>query len=131
VRDLTSFGLGRGLAIPHASVTGLPKALGAFAQLETPVDFGAADGQPADLVLLILAPEGKDSMLLRALSCVARRLRDREVAAKLRSADTAEAVHMILTTDSWHGRELVENSQPGAESPRNVAFDFRGLVSNC
>ena len=54
--DLTTFGVGRGIAIPHALVDSLCKPLAAFARLRRPVDFGAADGRPADLVLLLLAP---------------------------------------------------------------------------
>jgi nitrogen PTS system EIIA component len=99
--DLTSFGLGRGVAIPHATVPGISRPVCAFARLKTPVDFGAGDGQPADLVFLLLAPKGDDITLLRALSCVARRLRQREVAETLRAATSAEASHIILTTDAW------------------------------
>jgi nitrogen PTS system EIIA component len=112
--DLTSFGIGRGLAIPHATVPGLPQPLGVFARLETPVDFGAADSRPADLVMLVLAPEGQDTMLLRALSCAARRLRDPEVAEKLRGATSAEAAHVILTSDAWRGRDLVPDRKLAA-----------------
>jgi PTS system nitrogen regulatory IIA component len=71
--DLTSFGLGRGVAIPHAMVVGLDKPLGVFARLDPAVDFGAVDGRPADLVFLLLSPAGDEGTLLRALSCAARR----------------------------------------------------------
>jgi PTS system nitrogen regulatory IIA component len=106
--DLTTFGVGRGIAIPHATVPGISEPLGAFARLKRPVDFGAADGRVADLVLLILAPEKDPGILLRALSCVARRLRDREVAKRLRAETSAEAAHVILISDSWRGHD----SQP-------------------
>jgi nitrogen PTS system EIIA component len=104
--DLTSFGIGRGVAIPHATMPALAQPYGVFARLETPVNFGAVDGRPADLVLLILAPEGKDTMLLRALSRAARRLRDLEVTEKLRGATSAEALYIVLTSDAWRGREV-------------------------
>jgi PTS system nitrogen regulatory IIA component len=103
--DLTTFGVGRGIAIPHATVPGISEPLGAFARLKRPVDFGAADGRVADLVLLILAPEKDPGILLRALSCVARRLRDREVAKRLRAETNTEAAHVILITDSWRGHD--------------------------
>jgi PTS system nitrogen regulatory IIA component len=99
--DLTTFGVGRGIAIPHAIVAGIEKPVGAFARLKRPVDFGASDGRHADLVFLLLAPETHAGILLRALSCVARRLRDREVARRLRAETKREAAHVILTTDSW------------------------------
>ncbi|MBX9847429.1 MAG: PTS sugar transporter subunit IIA [Xanthobacteraceae bacterium] len=103
--DLTTFGVGRGIAIPHGTVPGMSKPLGALARLKRPVDFGAADGRAADLVFLLLAPESDASILLRALSCVARRLRDREVVKRLRAETGAEAAHVILTSDSWRGHD--------------------------
>jgi nitrogen PTS system EIIA component len=99
--DLTSFGIGRGIALPHGTVSGLGQPLAVFARLGAPVDFGAADGRPADLAMLILTPEGEDATLLRALALAARRLRDREVAEKLRGATGAEALHVVLTSDVW------------------------------
>jgi nitrogen PTS system EIIA component len=104
--DLTSFGVGRGIAIPHAVVAGIAVPVGAFARLEQPVDFGAADGQLADLVLLLLAPKNDPWILLLALSCGARRLRDPEIAQHLRAQTNAEAAHVILTTDTWRGHDL-------------------------
>lgn len=103
--DVTTFGVGRGIAIPHAVIGGIAEPVGIFARLKRPVDFGAADGRPADLVFLLLAPEADAEILLPALSCVARRLRDRDVAARLRAENTAEAAHAILTTDTWRGHD--------------------------
>jgi PTS system nitrogen regulatory IIA component len=100
---LTTFGIACGIAIPHATLEEIAEPAGAFARLKRPVDFGASDGQPADLVFLLVAPETNARTLLPALSCVARRLRDREVATRLRAEDRADAAHVILTTDYWRG----------------------------
>src|SRR5947209_8782270 len=70
--DLTTFGVGRGVAIPHGTVPGVSQPVGAFTRLKKPVDFGAADGRPADLVMLLIVAQGQDEILLRALSSVAR-----------------------------------------------------------
>jgi PTS system nitrogen regulatory IIA component len=107
--DPTTFGIGRGVAIPHATAPGVSQPLGAFTRLKKPVDFGAADGRPADLVMLLIAAQGEDGILLRALSSVARRLRERDVAENLRAATSVDAVHAILTTDVWRGRDLVSH----------------------
>ncbi|GEO13691.1 PTS sugar transporter subunit IIA [Microvirga aerophila] len=105
------FGLGRGVAIPHAAILGLEQAAGVFARLRPAQDFGAADNIPADLVFLLLSPGGDDPTHLRAMACVARCLRDHEVAARLRSAKDAEAIHIMLTSDTW--RELGEKPETG------------------
>jgi PTS system nitrogen regulatory IIA component len=99
----SSFSYGRGVALPHAMVAGLKEPIGVFARLSPALDIGAPDDREVDLLLLILGPEGDDAMLLRALACAARRLRDPDVAARLRSADGAEAIHVVLTTDAWRG----------------------------
>ena len=98
-----SFGPGRRVAIPHAVVKGIDNALGIFARLQPAIAFGALDGEPVDLVLLVLAPEGSPGLLLRAMACGARCLRDREVRERVRSAGDAEAIHAILTSDAWRG----------------------------
>ena len=61
------------------------------------VDFEALDGQPVDLVFLLLAPEGAGADHLKALARVARLLRDPEVARKLRNSRDAEAIYAVLT----------------------------------
>src|SRR5262249_39739709 len=54
---LGSTGVGNGIAIPHGKLPKLTKLFGLFARLERPVDFESLDGQPVDLVFLLLAPE--------------------------------------------------------------------------
>ena len=73
---LGSTGVGNGIAIPHGKLPKLNKLFGLFARLDRPVDFEALDGQPVDLVFLLLAPEGAGADHLKALARVARLLRD-------------------------------------------------------
>jgi PTS system nitrogen regulatory IIA component len=98
---LTGFGVGRGVAIPHGVVGGLSAPLGAFARLKTPIEFGAADGRPVDLVFLIAAAPAQPATLLPLLARVARRLRDREVLKHLRAECSAEAIYAVLATEAW------------------------------
>ena len=67
-----------------ASCAGVKRITGVFARLDTPVDFEALDDQPVDLVFLLLAPEGAGADHLKALSRIARVLRDGETVAKVR-----------------------------------------------
>jgi PTS system nitrogen regulatory IIA component len=97
---LGSTGVGNGVAIPHGKLSKLNKVFGLFARLERPVDFDALDGQPVDLVFLLLAPEGAGADHLKALARVARLLRDPEVARKLRESRDAEALYAVLALPS-------------------------------
>jgi PTS system nitrogen regulatory IIA component len=97
---LGSTGVGNGIAIPHGKLPKLGKLFGLFARLERPVDFDALDGQPVDLVFLLLAPEGAGADHLKALARVARLLRDADIARKLRDSRDAEALYAVLAMPS-------------------------------
>lgn len=97
---LGSTGVGNGIAIPHGKMPSLEKIVGVFARLETPVDFEALDDQPVDMVVLLLAPEGAGADHLKALSRIARIMRDAELVEKMRATDDAESLYAFLTTDA-------------------------------
>ena len=97
---LGSTGVGNGVAIPHGKLAKLGNVFGLFARLERPVDFEALDGQPVDLIFLLLAPEGAGADHLKALARVARLLRDPEVAQKLRNSHDADALYAVLSLPS-------------------------------
>ena len=94
---LGSTGVGNGIAIPHGKLAGVNGITGVFARLETPVDFEALDDQPVDLVFLLLAPEGAGADHLKALSRIARVLRDTDTVAKIRGTRDAQAIHALLS----------------------------------
>ena len=81
---------------PHGKLPKLEKLFGFFARLERPIDFEAMDGQPVDLIFLLLAPEGAGADHLKALARIARLLRDQDVAKKLRASRDAQAIYSVL-----------------------------------
>jgi len=56
----------------------------------------AIDGEPVDIVVLLLIPESGDSAKRNALACVARALRDTETLRKVRSAPDREALFRVI-----------------------------------
>lgn len=93
---LGSTAIGNGIAIPHGKLSKMSRLFGLFARLDRPIDFDALDGQPVDLVFVLLAPEGAGADHLKALARIARMLRDRDLANKLRDARDAEAIYAVL-----------------------------------
>lgn len=93
---LGSTGIGHGIAIPHGKLPKLERLFGLFARLDRPIDFESLDGQPVDLVFLLLAPEGAGADHLKALARVARLLRDPDTANKLRDSRDADAIYAVL-----------------------------------
>jgi PTS system nitrogen regulatory IIA component len=94
---LGSTAVGNGIAIPHGKLPRLEKIFGAFARLERPIDFEALDGQPVDLIFVLLAPEQAGADHLKALARIARVLRDTELANKLRDARDVESIYAVLS----------------------------------
>ncbi|SRR5579884_3605645 len=97
---LGSTAIGNGIAIPHGKMSNLARLFGLFARLERPIDFEALDGQPVDLVFLLLAPEGAGADHLKALARIARQLREPAMAHKLRASRDAEALYAVLAMPS-------------------------------
>ena len=94
---LGSTGVGNGIAIPHGKLPTLERIVGIFARLDHPVNFEALDDQPVDLVFLLLAPEGAGADHLKALSRIARVLRDSDMVAKLRATDDAASLYAFFS----------------------------------
>jgi nitrogen PTS system EIIA component len=94
---LGSTGLGQGIALPHGRVKGLDKVKGLFAHLANPVAFDSIDGEPVDLVFVLLAPQHDGGDHLTALARISRALRNHELVAKLRGTQSPEALYAILT----------------------------------
>ena len=87
--DLGSTGIGHGVAIPHARLRDLQRPYGLLAKLKQPVEFDAIDGQPVDIVFVLLLPAAVENEALAALALVARTLRSPENLARLRAAKSA------------------------------------------
>jgi nitrogen PTS system EIIA component len=94
---LGSTGVGDGIAIPHGKLAKCHRIFGIFARLERAIDFEALDGEPVDLIFLLLAPEAAGADHLKALATIARVLRAPNLAAQLRATRDASALYSLLT----------------------------------
>ncbi len=95
---LGSTGLGHGVAIPHARVEGLSRALVAFVRTKSPIPFDAADGKPVWGVLVLLVPKQATDQHLLILAEVARMFNDQSFLDRLRACTSpAEAYRLFAT----------------------------------
>jgi PTS system nitrogen regulatory IIA component len=93
---LGSTGLGGGIAIPHAKLPQVAHVTGIFMRLSHPVEFEAVDDAPVDIVCALFAPQGSGSEHLKALSRLARTLRDEHSVQELRQATTTKDIYAVL-----------------------------------
>lgn len=97
---LGSTGVGNGVAIPHGKLPNIGGIVGAFARVSKPVAFDAMDDQPVDLFFMLLAPEGSGADHLKALSKIARVLRDEQKLLGLRKAQDGDEIYGILVSEA-------------------------------
>jgi PTS system nitrogen regulatory IIA component len=93
---LGSTGLGQGIAIPHGRIKGLKEAVGAMVRLRQAIAFDAPDGQPVNLIFVLLVPEKATDLHLQILSELAQMFSDKSLREKLLTGATAAEVHGLI-----------------------------------
>lgn len=93
---LGSTALGKGIGLPHTRLPELTEPLALLARLKRPIDFEARDGEPVDLVFMVLWPEKSAEGFLPALSGICRVLRDNQLPRQLRQARSGSEALAIL-----------------------------------
>jgi PTS system nitrogen regulatory IIA component len=93
---LGSTGFGEGVALPHGKLDGLPRIYGLFARLSEAVDYKAIDGEPVDLVFLLLSPPDSGAEHLKALAAISRVIRHAPTLEKMRGARSRDALAAVL-----------------------------------
>ena len=94
--ELGSTGVGAGVAIPHARLPNLQRPFGLLVRLKQPIEFDAIDGQPVDIVFVLLVPANAEDEHLGALALVARTLRSSETLGRLRRARDAFELYSTI-----------------------------------
>lgn len=105
-------GLPGGMAIPHAKSPAVKQASLAVARLARPVEFD--EGEDADLVFLIAAPDTAAQDHLALLSTLARSLMKEDFVASLRSAATPDEVVGIVQGALAGDDEQAADAAPAA-----------------
>jgi Kef-type K+ transport system membrane component KefB/mannitol/fructose-specific phosphotransferase system IIA component (Ntr-type) len=86
--ELMPTGLGRGLAVPNARLPGLTRPVIAVGVSALGVDFDAADGQPAQIIIMILVPEDDHGAQWAILADIARAFASDELRERVLEASS-------------------------------------------
>lgn len=92
-------GIGHGIALPHARLTGLERPLAAFARCKAGVDFHSLDHKPVHLIAALISPDHPTDSHLAALALLARRLRHPVVREALMGARSRDQIVAILAEE--------------------------------
>lgn len=93
---LGSTGLGQGVAIPHARIKHLPRAMAAFVRMKMPIPFEAPDAKPVSEILVLLVPEKATERHLQILADFAQMFADRGLREQIRACESAQALHRLF-----------------------------------
>ena len=94
---LGSTGLGQGIAIPHGRIKGLKEAVGALIRMREPIPFDSPDGQPVNLIFVLLVPERATDLHLQILSELAQMFSDNALREQLLQAASVDAMHKLIS----------------------------------
>lgn len=95
---LGTTGLGNGIALPHCRNKSCTEPIGLFMQLAEPIEFGAVDQKPVDLVFALVVPEEATQEHLEILKTLARLFQSRILLNRMREARSADRLYDCITT---------------------------------
>jgi PTS system nitrogen regulatory IIA component len=103
---LGSTGLGKGIAIPHARVSGNGSIQACFIRLKDPLPFDSTDGEPVDLLFAMAVPENHTEEHLTLLGHIAELFSNPELLRALREAADPSTVLQLLTDNQPGSRPV-------------------------
>lgn len=96
---LQSTGVGGGVAIPHGSIDGLDRLIGAVLLCPASIEFDAIDSAPVSILFAVIGPKRATGEHLKTLARVSRLLRDDHFRAKLLRAPSGPAAFEMLAAE--------------------------------
>lgn len=105
-REMTeSTGIGHGIAVPHARVSGLKNLMCAIGRSTVGVDFMSVDKKAVHLIFLICYPPLQQTTYLNFVATIAKMLREPERLNAMLRAESADEMYAVLEEMS---QQLVE-----------------------
>jgi fructose PTS system EIIBC or EIIC component len=112
--QLSTTGIGDGIAIPHAKTKAVKKAAIVFGKSVSGINYEALDNKPSHLFFMIAAPEGANNTHLDALARLSGMLMKAEVRYQLLTATTAEEIIEII--NQYDKEEVQETTSVGKKN---------------
>lgn len=98
---LGSTGIGQGIAIPHCRLENCKRVVGSLMTLDESINFDAIDGEPVDLLFVLIVPQEATSEHLELLSQLAEKFNDRSLCDQLRACTEAQDLyHRIIASET-------------------------------
>ncbi len=89
-------GIGHGIAIPHGKTAGCPKITMAIGKPAEPLEFGAIDHRPVNLIVLLASPLDQTGPHIQTLAAVSQMLVKDDVRAAFAAAASSEQLLTLV-----------------------------------
>ncbi|MDX1699347.1 MAG: PTS sugar transporter subunit IIA [Melioribacteraceae bacterium] len=96
---IMSTGVGHGFGIPHCKTSKVTEIVAAFGKTKKPIDFEALDGNPVNLIFLLI---GKDNLVaphIKLLSRISLLMNNEDIREKLNNATTKDEIYSIFDSE--------------------------------
>lgn len=124
--DLSTTGIGDGIAIPHGKTNAVKKASLAAAVCKDGVDYDSLDGMPANLFFMIAVPDNSDNLHLEVLARLSTILMDEEFRKKLINCTNKDEFLKLI--DEKEAEKFPEEPQKDVKSGSG---SYRVLAVTC
>jgi len=103
---IMSTGVGKGFAIPHGKTNAVKEIVGAFGKIKDGIDYDALDGNPVNLVFLLVGKDNLISTHIKLLSRISRLMNKDDFRHRLTEANTADEIVKLFSDEEEHFLEL-------------------------
>jgi len=101
-----STGVGKGFAIPHGKTNAVKEIVGAFGKIKDGIDYESLDGNPVNLVFLLVGKDNLISTHIKLLSRISRLMNKDDFRHRLTEANTAGEIVKLFSDEEEHFLEL-------------------------
>ena len=101
-----STGVGKGFAIPHGKTNAVKEIVGAFGKIKDGINYDALDGNPVNLVFLLVGKDNLISTHIKLLSRISRLMNKDDFRHRLKEANSADEIVKLFSEEEEHFLEL-------------------------
>jgi len=101
-----STGVGKGFAIPHGKTNAVKEIVGAFGKIKDGIDYESLDGNPVNLVFLLVGKDNLISTHIKLLSRISRLMNKDDFRHRLVEANSADEIVKLFSEEEEHFLEL-------------------------
>jgi fructose-specific phosphotransferase system IIA component len=101
-----STGVGKGFAIPHGKTNAVKEIIGAFGRVPDGIDYDSLDGNPVQLIFLLVGKDNLISTHIKLLSRISRLMNKDDFRHRLIEANNSQEIIKLFSEEEEHFLEL-------------------------